>query len=155
MADRIPTPSRSRNMRHIRSKNTEPEIRIRRLLYKLGYRYRLHVGSLPGCPDLVFRGRRKIVFVHGCFWHQHQSCGDAHLPKSRIAYWHPKLKRNVERDAQNERSLKNKGWEILTLWACEIRDEQEVSVRLQRFLDGKNITQPKTTAHEPAVKPRA
>jgi len=135
MVDRVSIDVRSRNMKRIRSKDTGPEIQVRRLLYGLGYRYRLHVRSLPGCPDLVFKSRMKIVFVHGCFWHQHQGCRDAHMPKSHPAYWLPKLRQNVERDMQNEQLLKNKGWSILTIWACEMKDEQEAAIRLRAFLD--------------------
>jgi DNA mismatch endonuclease (patch repair protein) len=132
--DRISTQSRSQNMRNIRSKDTNPEMRVRQMVYALGYRYRLHVKSLPGCPDLVFRSRRRVLFVHGCFWHQHNGCHDAHTPKSRLSYWGPKLKRNAERDTRNVRLLKKMGWATLIVWACEIEDERRLTSKLQEFL---------------------
>jgi DNA mismatch endonuclease (patch repair protein) len=121
-------------MRSIRSKDTKPEMRVRQVVYGLGYRYRLHVKSLPGCPDLVFTRRRRVLFVHGCFWHQHNGCHDAHMPKSRVSYWSAKLKRNVERDKRNVRMLKKMGWTSLIVWACEIEDEKCLASRLQEFL---------------------
>src|SRR5215813_8380564 len=96
--DTISKTRRSANMSKIRSQNTKPELFVRSLVHRLGYRYRLHVKSLPGKPDLVFKSRRKIILVHGCFWHSHQGCRVAHLPKSNLGYWSPKLKRNLERD---------------------------------------------------------
>jgi len=134
MADKISIQARSQNMQRIRSKNTKPETRVRQLLFGLGYRYRLHVRSLPGCPDIVFANRKKAIFVHGCFWHQHSDCRDAHLPKSRLLYWIPKLKRNVERDVAHRESLKDLKWLVLTVWACEIADEQRLLAKLQKFL---------------------
>jgi DNA mismatch endonuclease, patch repair protein len=134
MVDRISVDTRSENMRRIRNKNTAPELYVRKLVYSLGYRYRLHVRSLPGCPDLVFGGRRKIVFVHGCFWHQHEGCRDAHVPKSRLSYWQPKLHRNVDRDAKSEQLLADMGWKILTVWACEITDAHRLLLKLREFL---------------------
>ncbi|MGA2084674.1 MAG: DNA mismatch endonuclease Vsr [Terracidiphilus sp.] len=134
MTDRISTPARSQNMRSIRSKDTKPEMRVRLLLYGLGHRYRLHVKSLPGCPDIVFRSRRKALFVHGCFWHQHKGCHDAHLPKSRLSYWGPKLRCNVERDRRNAQLLRDAGWATLTVWACELADEKALASRLKKFL---------------------
>ena len=134
MTDRISIEARSENMRRIRSKDTAPELRLRKLVYSLGYRYRLHVRSLPGCPDLAFAGRKKVIFVHGCFWHQHERCRGAHVPKSRLSYWQPKLQRNVSRDAKNEQLLTGMGWKTLTVWACEIADEHCLLLRLQEFL---------------------
>src|ERR1039458_8261958 len=95
----------------IHSKDTSPELIVRRLVYAMGFRYRLHVPSLPGKPDLVFSRRRKIVEVRGCFWHQHHGCPDSHIPKSRTDYWQPKLARNVTRDLQNEQQLRSLGWQ--------------------------------------------
>jgi DNA mismatch endonuclease (patch repair protein) len=86
-----PSPQRSENMRAIKGKDTAPELAVRHLLFKLGYRYRLHVRNLPGVPDIVFKGRRKIIFVHGCFWHQHTGCREGRLPRSNEGYWKPKL----------------------------------------------------------------
>jgi DNA mismatch endonuclease (patch repair protein) len=134
MVDRISAETRSRNMSRIRSKDTKPEMQLRRIVYGMGYRYQLHVKSLPGCPDLVFARRRKALFIHGCFWHQHEGCKDSHLPKSRLAYWSPKLVRNAKRDIENERKLRELGWDTLTIWACEITDENRLAHRLQEFL---------------------
>jgi len=111
---------RSENMRRIRSKNTAPELIVRRLLYHLGYRYRIHRKELPGNPDIVFAGRHKAIFVHGCFWHAH-GCKTAHQPLTNQDYWSPKLMRNVERDARNQSALFSLGWESLVIWECQTR----------------------------------
>jgi DNA mismatch endonuclease (patch repair protein) len=137
MVDRVSKEIRSKNMKQIRSGDTGPEMRVRRILHRLGYRYRLHVRVLPGCPDLVFPGRKKVVFVHGCFWHQHGKCHDTHLPKSRAEYWIPKLQRNVARDRKNRRCLRKNGWDVFTVWECELEDEHGITSKLQRFLDPK------------------
>jgi len=107
---------------------------IRRMLHGLGYRYSLHRRDLPGAPDLVFTSRRKIVFVHGCFWHQHKGCIDGRLPKSREDYWLPKLLRNVERDRRNVAKLRRGGWKVLTLWECDIPESNSLQERLVHFL---------------------
>src|ERR1035441_7586556 len=101
---------RSANMRAIRSKDMRPELAVRSLVHKLGYRYRLHKRDLPGKPDLVFASRRKVIFVHGCFWHSHKGCKAAHVPKSNLAYWGPKLQRNQTRDLKNINTLTADGW---------------------------------------------
>lgn len=136
MADTIAPARRSENMRRIRSKGMEPELRIRRLLFLLGYRYRLHGKTLPGRPDIVFPSRRKVVFVHGCFWHQHKndSCRITRLPKSNLAYWLPKLRRNVDRDAAHQVELKKSGWKSLVIWECELDDIDSVTKKLKRFM---------------------
>ncbi|WP_082744955.1 very short patch repair endonuclease [Burkholderia savannae] len=113
--------TRSETMSRIRSFDTAPEMRVRKILWCLGYRYRLHDKRLPGKPDIVFWGRRKVIFVHGCFWHQHVGCADSKLPKSNIEYWHPKLRRNVERDASSVAALESAGWEVLIVWDCQTR----------------------------------
>ena len=114
--------SRSENMRRIKSRDTGPEIAVRKLLYSLGYRYRLNRKALPGKPDIVFAKRRKVIFVHGCFWHAH-GCRMSHSPRTNLAYWSPKLARNVERDSANNIALELLGWQILTLWECEIQGQ--------------------------------
>jgi DNA mismatch endonuclease, patch repair protein len=136
MADKISRARRSQNMAAIRSKDMKPEIIVRRLVYSLGYRYRLHRKDLPGKPDLVFAPRRKVVFVHGCFWHLHpkSDCLDARRPKSNTGYWGPKLDRNVERDAHHVSALKSLGWKVMVVWECETKDTGRLSRRLQRFL---------------------
>jgi DNA mismatch endonuclease, patch repair protein len=103
-----------------RSKNTKPEMVLRRLLHKLGYRYSLHRRDLPGTPDLVFRSRKSAIQVHGCFWHQHEGCRLAHAPKTRLDYWQPKLARNQERDLAAREKLKSMGWQVITIWECEL-----------------------------------
>jgi DNA mismatch endonuclease (patch repair protein) len=125
---------RSANMRAIRSKGMKPELLVRSLVHRLGYRFRLHGKGLPGKPDLVFASRRKVVFVHGCFWHAH-SCGAAHIPKSNRNYWIPKLQRNTTRDAKNVENLAQSGWRVLIIWECETKDEAALAKRLRAFLE--------------------
>lgn len=123
-------------MARIRSIDTKPEIVVRRILYSLGYRYRLHAKELPGKPDLVFRRRKKAIFVHGCFWHQHPSktCRIVRVPKSAQGYWQPKLTRNVSRDAEHVENLRALGWRVLIVWECEIEDVNTLARSLARFL---------------------
>ena len=127
-------------MRSIRSKGMKPEMVVRRLTHSLGYRYRLHRHDLPGRPDMIFPSRRKIIFVHGCFWHQHSDpqCKLARRPRSKSEYWGPKLLRNQERDREHQEKLYAVGWRVLTLWECEIKQRQprELAARIQYFLDG-------------------
>jgi DNA mismatch endonuclease (patch repair protein) len=126
-------------MRAIRSKNMKPEMAVRRLVSAMGYRYRLHRHNLPGRPDMVFAGLRKVVFIHGCFWHQHASvaCPLTHIPRSNVAYWRPKLERNKARDSASLQKLRSDGWDILVVWECELADPRAVSNALRRFLDRK------------------
>ncbi len=123
-------------MRQIRSKDTKPELAVRRLVHRLGYRFRLHRRDLPGSPDLVFPGRRKVIFVHGCFWHQHPNpgCRDARAPRSNGDYWKPKLARTAVRDAEAEQELRTLGWDVLTIWECEL-NRDDLSDRLRAFLN--------------------
>lgn len=136
MADKITAERRSENMRRIRAKDMKPEMVVRRLVHGMGFRYRLHRKDLPGKPDLVFGQQRKVIFVHGCFWHQHddQACLDGRIPKSRIDYWEPKLRRNVERDAESTERLRHEGWRVLAIWECECTDETALAKKLQSFL---------------------
>ena len=120
----------------IRNKGTKPEMVVRRLIHGLGYRYRLHQTDLPGRPDLVFRSRRKAIFVHGCFWHRHAKCKLARLPKSRLEFWKTKLESNKIRDARNLRALAGMNWSFLVIWECELADIQSVTKRAEDFLDG-------------------
>lgn len=124
---------RRRIMRAVGTKDTSAEVGVRRLLRALGYRYRLHRRDLPGCPDIVFPGRRKAVFVHGCFWHGHL-CARGRLPKSRLDYWGPKIGRNRERDAEALAALTRAGWSSLTVWQCELRGPDALTRRLAQFL---------------------
>jgi DNA mismatch endonuclease (patch repair protein) len=124
-------------MARVRGKDTRPELRVRKLVYSLGYRYRLHARDLPGNPDLVFRKLRKVIFVHGCFWHRHsaRSCALARLPKSRLDFWLPKLQGNRERDKRNKKALGKAGWKVLTIWECELTNERRLGSAIRRFLD--------------------
>jgi DNA mismatch endonuclease, patch repair protein len=119
----------------IRAKHTKPERVVRSIAHRLGYRFRLHRADLPGKPDLVFAGRSKVVFVHGCFWHLHSGCKAVRLPTSRKNYWLPKLRNNAERDIKARRSLRRAGWKVLVLWECETRSQETISGKLSRFLE--------------------
>ena len=121
-------------MSKIKSKDTKPEISVRRLLHGLGYRYRLHRTDLPGRPDLVFPSRRKIVFVNGCFWHYHLGCANSHTPNDNREYWLPKLMRNRERDERNLLLLKEDGWDVTIVWECQMKDMDMVAEQLIGFL---------------------
>lgn len=120
-------------MSKIRSGGTKPEMVVRRLLHHAGYRYRLHGKELPGKPDIVFRSRRKVIFVHGCFWHQH-GCLAGRKPQSNTGYWHGKLERNVQRDRQHVEQLVKDGWDVLTLWECELKETEVLLRELRQFL---------------------
>ena len=122
-------------MARVRSKNSRPEMVVRRLVFSLGYRYRLHARDLPGHPDLVFRPRRKVIFVHGCFWHRHQLCPLARMPKSRLDFWQPKLEGNRLRDQRNRRDLAKAGWKVLTIWECQLKNPERLEEIIKRFLD--------------------
>jgi DNA mismatch endonuclease (patch repair protein) len=140
--DKLSPQRRSENMRQIRSKDTAPELTLRRLVHAMGYRFRLHRRDLPGKPDLVFPARKKVIFLHGCFWHQHKGCREGRLPGTRREYWEPKLARNQERDALAEVALKSSGWDVLTLWECEVeKDLKAVSAQVRRFFEPSRRTQ--------------
>ncbi len=121
-------------MRRIRAKHTAPEVKVRRLVHSLGFRYRLHVARLPGKPDLVLPRLRKIIEVHGCFWHQHKGCVDSHIPKSRVDYWWPKLLRNQQRDKKNLRALRHFGYSVLIVWECQTKNESQLKAKINKFL---------------------
>ena len=134
--DRLTTKRRSALMSRIRGKDTLPEKTLRRALHQLGYRYKLHARDLPGRPDIVFRKRRKIIFVHGCFWHLHANCKLGALPKSKLRYWRPKLEANVARDRRVIRQLRRTGWNILVVWQCQLRNLGSKQIaKIQRFLE--------------------
>ncbi|WP_370035975.1 very short patch repair endonuclease [Sinorhizobium fredii] len=122
MPDTLDPQARSERMSRIRSKDSKPELVVRRLVHAMGFRYRLHRKELPGKPDLVFVHRKKVIFVHGCYWHRHadSSCKLARLPKSRLDFWLPKLERNAARDAENSARLKALGWDEMVVWECEV-----------------------------------
>jgi len=143
MADTVTRKRRSEIMSNIRGKDTKPEMIVRRLTHAMGYRYRIHRTDLPGKPDLVFPGRRKVIFVHGCFWHRHEdpACAKARLPKSNQDYWLPKLERNMVRDADHLTMLQLMGWDVLVLWECEIEKDTGIAERIRQFLDPPPATQ--------------
>jgi DNA mismatch endonuclease, patch repair protein len=131
--DRISAERRSALMARVRAKHTRTELVVRRLVYALGYRYRLHAADLPGKPDIVFRSRKKVIFVHGCFWHGHDGC--ARPPVSRPDYWLPKLARNRARDAAAQEALKERGWSVAVVWQCELRNDPALlAARLTKYL---------------------
>lgn len=137
MVDRVTVQQRSENMRRIKGKGMKPELAVRSLLHGWGYRFRLHAADLPGRPDIVFRSRQKVVFVHGCFWHQHRArkCPSMHVPKSRLEYWMPKLARNIHRDRQHLRTLRRAGWSVLVVWECELKNLERLENRLLKFME--------------------
>lgn len=120
-------------MQSVKTRDTGPEVLIRRALHRLGYRFRLHVRELPGSPDLVFPSRRKVIFIHGCYWHGH-NCAKGKLPKSRLDYWGPKIAKNKERDARNEERLAELGWRSAIVWQCDLKNEKVVQKRLTKYL---------------------
>jgi len=132
--DTLTPEQRSAVMARVKSRDTRPELTVRRLAHAMGYRYRLHSKRLPGRPDMVFASKRKVVFVHGCFWHRHRYCALARLPKSRKEFWVPKLDGNRRRDCRNLRELRELGWKALVLWECELSDPNAVARRLASFL---------------------
>src|SRR5579864_9314388 len=119
-------------MRAVKSRNTGPELIVRRIVHRLGYRYRVAVSGVPGRPDLVFRSRRKVIFVHGCFWHVHQGCPSSHIPPG--AFWRTKLKTNVKRDRETADALRRSGWKSLVLWECELERTERIRKKLAAFL---------------------
>lgn len=137
MAHRWDSETRSEVMSRIKGRDTKPELFVRSLIHRLGYRYRLHRKDLPGTPDLVFPARSKVIFVHGCFWHQHSDpkCAAGHLPVSRTDYWTPKLKKNVMRDIENQQALESQGWTVLVIWECELKNSDELTEKIVSFLD--------------------
>lgn len=124
----------SAHMAKIRSRNTIPELRVRQICHHMGYRFRLHTSALPGSPDLVFRRREAVIFVHGCFWHSHEGCDLWRIPKSRLDYWLPKLARTKVRDRRNARRLRTLGWRVMVIWECQLQNKARVRSRIARFL---------------------
>lgn len=135
--DSLTKRERSERMSRIKGADTKPEMLVRRLAYGMGFRYRLHDARLPGRPDLVFVGRKKIIFVHGCFWHRHEDakCKLARLPKSRLDFWMPKLQANKERDKRTLKQLEQLGWSVLVIWECELGNEKILAKRIKEFLE--------------------
>lgn len=133
MVDHVTPELRSFIMSKVGQKNTKPELALRKALHRLGYRYRLHRRDLPGKPDLVFPSQRKVIFVHGCFWHGH-ACRWGQLPKSRPEYWKPKIETNKERDKRVLSQLGVSGWESMVVWQCDLRDLDDIVARVEAFL---------------------
>jgi DNA mismatch endonuclease, patch repair protein len=127
--------ARSELMSRIRGKNTSPEITVRKVAHRLGFRFRLHRKALPGCPDLVFPAKSKAIFVHGCFWHRHIGCKKTTHPKTRFDFWAAKFSANIARDAENMRSLQALGWQILVIWECETFNLDRLAAKLISFLE--------------------
>ena len=122
-------------MSGVRTKHTGPELKVRSVAHRAGYRFSLHRKDLPGKPDIVFPRFKSVVFVHGCFWHQHKGCSKSTSPATRKEFWTAKLSRNVSRDAENREKLRRAGWRVLVIWECEIRDRDVLAEKLERFLD--------------------
>lgn len=133
-------PIRSRTMRAVKSKNTSPEMIVRKLIHGMGYRFRLHRKDLPGSPDLVFPSRRLALFVHGCFWHGHDCARGARSPKTNAQYWTAKIERNRKRDAESLRALADAGWRSYVIWECELRDWECLRTKLAMLLDASEAS---------------
>ncbi|MCA9773959.1 MAG: DNA mismatch endonuclease Vsr [Myxococcales bacterium] len=134
MTDRLSSEQRSRLMSRVRNKNTAPEIKVRSVLHRMGYRFRLHRRDLPGQPDIVLPRHRKAIFVHGCFWHQHRGCRKSARPTTRTKFWNDKLDGNVRRDTESIGALRRSGWTPLVVWECQVGDEKTLRKSLHRFL---------------------
>lgn len=132
MADRISPEHRSWNMSQIKNRDTKPEIKVRSLLHRMGYRFRLHRKDLPGKPDIVLPKYKTVIFVHGCFWHRHKGCKYTYTPKSRTEFWKNKFDKNIARDKQVRKELKSLGWNVITVWECEILTERKLISILQK-----------------------
>lgn len=127
---------RSKTMAAVKSKDSRCEMIVRKLLHANGFRYRLHYAKLPGTPDLVLPRFKTVIFVHGCFWHQHPGCPAAARPTSRVEYWNSKLDRNEARDIANIEKLKSMGWNVLVVWECETKDVKGIEIKLLKYLSG-------------------
>lgn len=134
MADVFTREQRSRIMSRIHGTNTKPELVVRKRLYSMGYRYRLHYASLPGRPDIVLPKYKKAIFVHGCFWHGHNQCARSKRPTTNKEFWEQKIEKTMQRDAENMADLKALGWKALVIWQCETKDTDALAVKLREFL---------------------
>lgn len=135
--DKLSSAERSAQMARVHGADTGPEMAVRRMVHAMGFRYRLHVADLPGKPDLVFPRLKKIIFVHGCFWHGHSCRAGRNRPASRESYWTAKLDRNVARDRANVRRLRRAGWSVMTVWECGLRDQERAKAKVRRFLESQ------------------
>ncbi|MCY3546047.1 MAG: DNA mismatch endonuclease Vsr [Gemmatimonadetes bacterium] len=142
MTDIVDSQKRSEMMSRIRGRDTKPELIVRRIAHRLGFRFRLHRKDLPGCPDIVFPRYRAVIMVHGCFWHRHPECRYAYTPKTRVRFWQDKFENNVVRDRRNEVALRELGWRVLVIWECEVNDLGAVEERIEAHLkvpDGRLV----------------
>lgn len=134
MTDKITPQARSRNMSNIRSKDTLPEKKVRSWLHAHGFRFRIHRKDLPGKPDIVLPKYKSIIFVHGCFWHRHEGCKEASVPKTNSEYWEKKIARNIERDSEEKQKLESAGWKVIVVWECEV-DDSSFSAKILQEID--------------------
>ena len=139
MTDRLSPTQRSRTMSRIRGKDTTPELKVRSLIHKAGYRYRLHAREMPGKPDIVMARYRTVIFVDGCYWHQHPGCRRATMPKTNVSFWKRKLERNTKRDQEVRTALRNAGWDPLTVWECQTKDDRVLAGILSELLPRRGI----------------
>ena len=134
MADIFTPEKRSNIMSKIKGKNTKPEMTVRSTLHRMGYRFRIHDKKLPGSPDIVLSRHKKIIFVHGCFWHGHAGCKRAAMPESNFEFWNKKISRNIERDNSTERELRSFGWQVLIIWQCQTKDPDALRMILRQYM---------------------
>ena len=134
MSDIFERAKRSEIMSRIRGRDTKPELVVRRIAHRLGFRFRLHRKDLPGSPDIVFPRYRAVIMVHGCFWHRHPGCKYAYTPKTRVQFWRKKFEDNVVRDRRNALALSERGWRTIVIWECETKDHEAVAARIESFL---------------------
>lgn len=132
--DNLNKKQRRKCMLNIKNKNTKPEVAVRKALTKTGIRYRLHVSKLPGKPDIVISRRKTVIFINGCFWHQHNNCKKKAMPKSNMEYWKPKLEKNIKKQEEDIKKLKKEGWKVFIIWECETRNMDYLSKQVARFL---------------------
>ena len=137
MTDVFSIEKRSWVMSRVRGRETSPEIKVRSLTHKLGYRFRLHRKNLPGKPDLVFSFRKKVIFVHGCFWHGHDCPRGQRTPKTNTGYWVEKIRKNIERDAKSQSELQSLGWSVLVIWECEIKNLDKIACKINGYLSNR------------------
>ena len=135
MTDRFDSKKRSQIMSRIKGKDTLPEKTVRRILHRMGYRFRLHVKDLPGKPDIVLPKHNKIIFVHGCFWHGHRGCKRAARPESNSEFWNRKIDSNIKRDEKNLKALRSMGWDVLIIWQCQMENKEKLRRKISEFME--------------------
>ena len=143
--DRLTPEERSANMRAIKGKDTKPEVLVRSMLHRAGYRFRKNVKELPGTPDIVLPKYKTVIFVHGCFWHRHKGCKQATTPKSNVDFWSEKFERNVANDKKHARQLRRLGWHVITVWECQLKKPDRVIQRVEKLLATKNTRNHKSS----------